>query len=74
MELLEAGFTDFLRVGSRKRISHDLFPFTLHCLQKDEDDISEMKEMLKNSKDPDEQRAVCSPINHSLFYVLMIVI
>ena len=68
MELLEAGYTDFLRVGSRKRIAHDLFPFTLHCLQKDEDDISEMKEMLKNSKDPDEQRAVCFDSSQSIHH------
>ena len=58
-ELLESGFTNFLRVGSRKRISKDLFPYTLHCLQRDEDDINEMKEMLKATADIGEQRTVC---------------
>ena len=57
-DLLARGFTSFLRVGSRRRIAKELFPFTLHCLASDEDDARDLRDMLARAQSPDDARCI----------------
>ena len=57
-DLFQRGFTSFLRVGSRRRIAKELFPFTLHCLASDEDDAAELADMLRRTTNPDDARHI----------------
>uniref|UniRef100_A0A1D1ZXG7 AAA+ ATPase domain-containing protein n=2 Tax=Auxenochlorella protothecoides TaxID=3075 RepID=A0A1D1ZXG7_AUXPR len=47
MGLLEAGCTDFLRLGPLKRIDRRLLPYSLHASKTKATGISELKEMIK---------------------------
>jgi len=49
-QLVQEGFTSLIRVGSRKKIAKELFPFTLHGLGSDEDDVLELKDMLRMAR------------------------
>ena len=62
-DLFQRGFTSFLRVGSRRRIAKELFPFTLHCLASDEDDVRDMRDMLARAQSPDDARCIQQEID-----------
>lgn len=62
-DLFQRGFTSFLRVGSRRRIAKELFPFTLHCLASDEDDIRDMRDMLARAQSPEDAHCIQQEID-----------
>ncbi|KAJ3025096.1 UNVERIFIED_CONTAM: hypothetical protein HDU68_007462 [Siphonaria sp. JEL0065] len=47
--LLKQNFHDFVRIGSIKKISKTLLPYTLQQLKNSNDDLKELKQMLKQS-------------------------
>lgn len=62
LQLLREGFTSFLRVGSRRKIARELLPYSLHGMGSDDDDVSELKEMLRDAKTPEERDSIASEI------------
>ncbi|TPX77457.1 hypothetical protein CcCBS67573_g01275 [Chytriomyces confervae] len=46
--LLSLGFQDFVRIGSLKKIAKPLLPYTLGQLKNSNDDLKELRAMLKN--------------------------
>ena len=62
LQLLHEGFTSFLRVGSRRKIARELLPFSLHGMGSDDDDVCELKDMLREAKTPEERASIASEI------------
>ena len=54
--------TDFLRIGSVKRMDRAVLPFSLHCESSKSSAVGELKEMLKTAASPAETAIIqCVP-------------
>ncbi|XP_033122340.1 uncharacterized protein LOC117121304 isoform X2 [Anneissia japonica] len=58
MGLLDLGFEDFIRVGSLRKISKPILPYSVHASDKKNDDIKELQEMLKSDLTPSEKQLI----------------
>ncbi|XP_071953207.1 5'-3' DNA helicase ZGRF1-like [Antedon mediterranea] len=56
--LLELGFEDFIRVGSLRKISKPILPYSVHASDKQNDDIKELQEMLKSDLTSSEKQLI----------------
>ena len=62
LQLLREGFTSFLRVGSRRKIARELLPYSLHGMGSDDDDVGELREMLREAKSPEDRASIAAEI------------
>jgi hypothetical protein len=61
--LLKLGFTDFLRVGSQRKIAKQILPFTVASDKSAKEYIKDYKEMLKEPMTPEEAKSIKQAIN-----------
>eukprot|EP01080_Neovahlkampfia_damariscottae_P004972 gene4972-8566_t len=61
--LLKLGYTDFLRVGSQRKIAKQILPFTVSSDKSAKETIKEYKEMLKEAMSKEDAKAIKQAIS-----------
>ena len=57
--LMDLGFSEFIRVGSLKKISKRILPYSIHASDQEDQELKELNDLMKSELSEIEKGKIC---------------